>query len=452
VDVGGDTADATPPDDAETENQGSDLRPDDGRPPNIILLISDDLGLDASECYTVRDDVASTPNIRALCERGVVFDNAWAMPICSPTRASMLTGRYPYRTGVVGPAGGDAPGIDPDEMTLPRVLDAHPALGYSHANIGKWHLSGQNNSGNETPNRMGWDHFSGIIQGGVQDYFSWNKVVDGTPVQVNRYATTELVDDAIDWVGQQEEPFLLWLAFNAPHTPFHVPPATLHEQDLGPPGACPGEEELACYRAAIEAMDTEIGRLLASLPEGELDRTYVVYLGDNGTPTQVAQAPFRRLRAKNSLYEGGVHVPFVVAGPGVVDGGRRVDAIIDVTDVFATILELAGVTGSDWVPEGTVIDGASLVPYLRDPDQTPLRPWVMAQVLASSTDDPSRMGTTARDQRFKLIRFRDDSEAFYDLSVDPYEMDEILGDGPLDGDAADSYATLAALIDGVEQD
>ena len=415
---------------------------------NIILLISDDLGLDATECYAARDDAVSTPNIRALCDAGVVFEHAWAMPICSPTRASMLTGRYPHRTGVGAPSGGDQPGIEPDEFTLPRALDAHPDLGYTHANIGKWHLSGRNNSGDDTPNRMGWGHFSGIIGGAVQDFYGWNKVVDGQQIYVERYATTSLVDDAIAWLQQRDGPFVLWMAFNAPHTPYHVPPAGLHDQDLGPEGSCPAGRDLQCYRAAIQAMDAEIGRLLNALPSEVRARTNVIYLGDNGTPGGVAQSPFSRERSKDSLYEGGARVPFVIAGPAVVDGGRRVDAPIDVTDVFATILELAGVPAGAYVPEGTVVDSVSVVPYLRDPNQGPLRPWAMTQLLASNSRR-TNVGKAVRDARFKLIRFADGDELFYDLDVDPFEGEELLAAGALEGDAAQSYAALAAVLEGL---
>ena len=412
---------------------------------NIILLISDDLGLDATECYTARDDAVATPNIRALCEAGVVFDHAWAMPICSPTRASMLTGRYPHRTGVGAPSGGNQPGIEPDEFTLPQALDAHPELGYAHANIGKWHLSGRNNSGDDTPNRMGWGHFSGIIGGAVQDFYGWSKVVDGQQIYVERYATTSLVDDAVSWLDQQDGPFVLWMAFNTPHSPYHVPPAGLHTQDLGPEGGCPNGRDLECYRAAIQAMDAEIGRLLGSLPAEVRARTNVIYLGDNGTPGDVAQSPFNSERAKNSLYEGGARVPFVIAGPAVVDGGRRVDAPIDVTDVFATILELAGVPAGAFVPEGTVVDSVSVVPYLRDANQQPLRPWAMTQLLVSA-NRRTNVGKAVRDTRFKLIRFDDGDELFYDLDADPFEGEELLAAGALEGDAAESYAALAGVL------
>jgi len=425
---------------------GADAEAGPATQPNIILLIADDLGLDATECYSVVDDVASTPNIRALCEAGVVFDNAWSMPICSPTRAAMLTGRYPHRTGVGAPAGGNQPGIEPDEITLPMMLDAHPALGYTHANIGKWHLSANNNSGDDTPNRMGWGHFSGIISGGVQDFFSWSKIVNGREIYVERYATTSLVDDAIEWVDQQEGPFFLWMAFNAPHSPFHVPPEGLHTQDLGRQGACPQNRDQTCYRAAIEAMDAEIGRLLGALSPEVRAQTNIIYLGDNGTPGQVVQSPVTSNRAKASLYEGGAHVPFVIAGPAVVDGGRRVEAVMDVTDVFATVLELAGVPSNALVPAGTEIDSVSLVPYLQNPGQAPLRPWAMTQLLAWR-NQRTNVGKAVRDAHFKLIRFDDGDEEFYELRVDPFEGNELLASGPLAGDAQTSYTALAAVLD-----
>ncbi len=406
-----------------------------GGPYNLLLIIVDDLGLDHAACYGVADDIAPTPNIQALCDRGVVFDRAWATPTCSPTRAALLTGQHPYLTGVGRPSGGDTPGIDPDANTLPRAMTAQ-GLGYATANIGKWHLSGNNNRGQRVPNDLGWDHYSGLIRGAVPDYYAWPKVTDGQPSDVTNYATSEMVDDAARWLGQQQGPWFLWLALNAPHTPFHVPPADLHSYDLGPAGDCPDGQDATCYRAAIQALDAELGRLFEAIGEEEMARTLVVYLGDNGTPAGVAQDPVARTRAKDTLYEGGVHVPFVVAGPHVVGGGRRVDALVDVTDVFPTFLEAAGGTSDP------ALLGRSLLPYLKAEDTAPQRDFVLTQLYSDELD---RGGVAIRDDRFKLIRFLNADESLFDLEQDAWEGDDLLL-GDLGDDAQAGYDRLDAQL------
>jgi len=425
--------------------QSLDTSPPPPSGQNVLLIIADDLGLDHAECYGATGSLASTPTIGTLCEEGVVFANAWAMPTCSPTRAAMLTGRYPLRHGVGAPSGGSQPGLPEDEQTIPRVLNAHPDLGVTHANIGKWHLSaGMNIDGD--PNAFGWGHFSGIIQGVVNDYYAWTKVVDGVSEVVETYVTTALVDDAIAWLDAQDGPWVLWLALNAPHAPFHIPPPGLHSQSLpDTPGDCPLSKNATCYRAAIEAMDSEISRLLASMDADTRANTNIIYLGDNGSPGQVAQDPVTSKRAKGTLYEGGVHVPFVVHGPAVVEGGRSVDAIIDVTDVFATVLTLAGVDVADL--DGITIDSVSLVPYLTDPAQAPLREWTLSELYASAASN-NQPGRTIRDVRFKLIVFLDGREEFYDLLADPWETTDLLAGEALDTDAEITYDTLSATLEG----
>ncbi|MEE3181211.1 MAG: sulfatase-like hydrolase/transferase, partial [Planctomycetota bacterium] len=137
---------------------------DDKPPPvlggrNILLIISDDLGADSAACYGDAGAFASTPNIESLCQRGVVFRNTWANPLCSPTRASMLTGRYGFRTGVGHLANNNGGGLPNSEFTIPEALDANADLGYSHACFGKWHLSDRTNGGMNHPNRAGFSHF-----------------------------------------------------------------------------------------------------------------------------------------------------------------------------------------------------------------------------------------------------------------------------------------------------
>ena len=135
--------------------------------PNILLIIGDDMGVDATPGYNIGAEKPNMPNLQSLMDEGLTFDNTWTNPICAPTRSAILTGRYGYRTGVLNPT--DLSTIPTSEKTLQGYLDDNN-LGYNHALIGKWHLS---NDGN-TPNQMGIDYYAGLISGGLQDYFQWN--------------------------------------------------------------------------------------------------------------------------------------------------------------------------------------------------------------------------------------------------------------------------------------
>ena len=166
---------------------------------NIILLIADDLGTDYCGFSKDARDTARMPNIRSLLSRGVRFDNAWANPNCSPTRAGMLTGRYSFRTGVGTAISG--PGyaqLDTAEVTLGKLLKKAAPIPYATANIGKWHLNQQTQQSLAYPNYMGYDYYAGNFLGEITSYTNWKKVTNGTgPVTVTTYATTDAVNDAI---------------------------------------------------------------------------------------------------------------------------------------------------------------------------------------------------------------------------------------------------------------
>lgn len=419
---------------------GSDAGDPDAAPrtsTNVLLIIADDLGVSESICYA--DDVGPAPHLRELCERGVVFTQAWSQPICSPTRAAILTGRHGFRTGVGDVAGGGSAGIDPAELTLPRAL--HAAFGdeISSANIGKWHLSESlRNPGDSGPIEMGWQHFVGLLGGGVESYSAWPKntvdLSEDAPRYVSEdtetYITTDLIDEAIAWTGARETPWLLWLALTAPHTPIHLPPESLHTQDLD--GSDIDDRQRDYLMAMVEAMDTELGRLFDALGEETLAETTIIFVGDNGTVSAAAGGP--GARAKGSLYEGGIHVPLIIAGPQVAEGGRTVDALANVVDLYPTLLELLG------APSVAEIDGVSLVPQLRSADAQPTRTWNYADHFGPNAN-AERTGSTIRNARYKLLRLDDGGDALFDLQSDPNERRDLL-DAPLDDEADAAYAEL----------
>jgi arylsulfatase B len=437
TDVGADTA--LPEGDAVSDGEG--VAPPSS-PPNILLVIADDLGLDATPCYGWPSATANTPVLDALCAKGVRFEQAWAHPTCSPTRASMLTGRYPFRTGVGSPTGGPgSPGISIDAYSLPVALEALAPVKYAHANIGKWHLADTSNGAAESPNNLGYSFYSGLLGGTLPDYYDWTKVTNGVQFAVTNYATTETVDDAIAWLSTVDKPWFLWLAFNAPHSPFHVPPSTLYSQNLAADAACKGGARSRCFRASIEALDAELGRLLEAIDDPNLDNTVVIFIGDNGTPGQVLEG-YPDGRGKGTLYQGGIHVPLFIAGAGIVAAGRQVDSLVDATDIFATVLELAGASVPAQTPTGAPIDGQSLVPYLASSETSPIRDWVVAE-LSSSDDAFDGLDRAIRDSRYKLIQWVNGTTAFYDLSVDLMEENDLLL-GTLTAEQQTAYDALMA--------
>ncbi|MEM7129357.1 MAG: cytochrome c peroxidase [Chloroflexota bacterium] len=418
-------------------------------PDNVLLIIADDLGVDVLDRYGEGSITAPTPNLDILFDNGVFFRNAWSAPICSPTRATLLTGRYGFRTGV-GTLPGDAtnPGLLSSEFTLPNALDANPALGFAHANIGKWHLStGQGR--NAAPINFGYNHYAGSISGGIGDYFNWTKVVDGVQLDnsITNYATTENVDDAISWLttdNRQNEPWFLWLAFNAPHSPFHKPPNELHSSDsLSGDDTDISANTTAYYNAAVEAMDTEIGRLLGVLPDTVRANTTVIFIGDNGTPSQVTELPFLRGRAKGSLYEGGINVPLLISGPRVVNPNRESSALVNSVDVFATALELMDVNVNATLPSTVTIDSVSMMPYIEDTEPGSLRDWIFSEKFAETSE--AEDGKTIRNAQYKLIRYDNGDEEFYDLSQDSFEGDNLL-ENTLTTEAHINYCELTETM------
>lgn len=371
--------------------------------PNILFVITDDQGKDASAEYSLSTDLPTTPNFSALANDGVVFENLWVSPTCSPTRAALISGKYGERTNVLTP--GDA--LPVGETILQSFLKSDPATSdYSSAIIGKWHLGG----GRSGANDFGVDHFVGITTGGVQDYFDWTLNVNGTNSNSTNYVTTELTDQAIDWVSQQTQPWFLWFSFNAPHSPFHLPPNDLHARSLSGTDADINANTREYYLAAIEALDTEFGRFWNSLTPADQDNTLVLFIGDNGSPGQVIDRNIQQNGSKSSLFQGGVNTPMFVSGPGVTRRGEREDSLITHTDFFPTIVELAGGQLSSYQ------DGQSF-----------------ADLLASSTNThrdysytDSLDGWTIRNATHKLITYTDGSQDLFDLVNNPEESTDLL--------------------------
>jgi len=339
----------------------------------------------------------NTPNLDALRASGITFKNAWAAPVCTPTRATIMSGKYGIKTGVLGVPGN----LETTHTSIFKELESRTNDTYANALIGKWHLSGPSTD-YTIPSQHGIDYYEGSFRGGVSDYYSWQKVSNETVSRETAYVTSYYTDKAIDWIGNQNQPWFLWLAHNAAHTPFHEPPSDLHTTATN--------NDQGQYLAMIEAMDAEIGRLLSSIPENVLANTIIVYIGDNGTPNGVLQN-YPNRHGKGSLYQGGVHVPMIVAGAGVTRQNEEENAMVHAADIYATILELAGTD----LPGG-IYNSLSFKHLLDNTNG------------AKRTYNYSEAGNdwTIRNSQYKLIQSTDGAQEFYDLTTDPLEENNLI--------------------------
>ena len=373
--------------------------------PNILLIIADDLGKDAINGFSEGSIKPNTPNIDDIRNTGLSFNNFWSYPTCSPTRATILTGKYGYRTGVKW--AGDI--LDPSETSLQKYINDQTNNKYSTAIVGKWHLSGNNADLN--PEIFGIDYYAGLIRGEPQSYYNWMLTEDEVSTLESEYTTTKFTDIAIDWLSQQDKPWFMWLAYNAPHSPFHIPPNEMHNQG-NLPNYDNGMDAMPYYMAAIEAMDFQIGRLLNSIPSNERENTIIIFLGDNGTPNEVAQSPYLNTTVKGTLYQGGVNVPMFISGKGVTKTGNE-DNLITSTDLFATISELAGVSVDE------IHDSKSFKSLLTQ--NTTIRNFQYAERYNPPVDK-----WAISNGNYKLIEGVNGNQEFYDLNNDPYEQNNLL--------------------------
>ncbi|MEI9940105.1 MAG: sulfatase-like hydrolase/transferase [Pseudomonadota bacterium] len=437
---------------------GGDSGGEGSKRPNILLVIADDYGAESASLYpSLAGDSGEVPvpNIEALAQNGLVFDNAWASPACSMTRGTIVTGLYGYRTGVTS-VGAVMP---TDTVTLfDRITAESPD--YATAFFGKYHLGGGNidpRANGAFPDApkilqhvrdLGITNFHGILGGGLTDYFSWN-IYDsnGPAVPTTTYSTTALTNLAINYIHNQEQtrpndPWFVYQAYNAPHAangannPFEVPPPELHHVDLssvGNPAAGTYATNVPVYKANIQALDTELGRLFK---EVDLEKTVVIFLGDNGTPGPVKDKGAKIRDSKGSAYEGGVRVPFFITGAGVTRRGRTNDLVVS-SDLYATILSLTGIDVSH------VNNSYSLKPILSDAAATSGRTYSFSETSSGT----SNRHYGVKDTRFKIVSNLSKHE-LYDLVTDPWETTDLYSKP----EYAAVRATLEADIDTLNAD
>jgi len=330
--------------------------------PNILVILADDLGYGDLSSYGATD--LKTPNIDKLVAAGMRLDNFYAnCPVCSPTRASLLSGRYPDMVGVPGVIRTHITNnwgyLAPQAVLLPKLLKP---TGYHTAIVGKWHLG---LASPNTPNERGFDHFHGFLGDMMDDYYNHRRHdinymrLDEKEIDPEGHATDLFTQWAVDYVAEHaksQQPFFLYLAYNAPHTPIQPPDdwlARVKARELGI------SEKRAKLVALIEHLDDGIGKVIAALKDaGVSDNTLVIFSSDNGGQLEVGanNGPLRA--GKQDMYEGGIRVPMCVVWPGKIKPASRSDRVALTMDLYPTICEAAGAKIAH------EIDGRSILPAL----------------------------------------------------------------------------------------
>ncbi len=324
--------------------------------PNVVFILADDMGYGDMAHYG--NQIIDTPNLDRLAEQGITLTQHYsASPLCAPARAALLTGRYNHRTGAV-----DVPsnrGLDRFALEETTVADVFSRAGYATGMVGKWH-NGLHNM-RYHPNNRGFDEFVGFLNGGM-DYYNWSLDRNGNTERADgRYLTDVFSNEAVSFIDEHhDDPFFLYLAYNAPHGPLQAPDELIHKyRETGEV-----TEEVARLYAMIEAMDAGIGQVLNALSDHGLDDdTIVVFTSDNGPVLRGDldryNGPFQG--QKGQAWEGGIRVPALVRWPGRVQPGMESDEMMHFCDWLPTLASMANVA----LPNDLELDGYDATSLLR---------------------------------------------------------------------------------------
>jgi len=396
--------------------------------PNFIVILTDDQGY-ADVGFNGSDDII-TPNIDRIASEGTKFTNGYvSYAVCGPSRAGLLTGRYQGRFGF-----GRNPIIDPtDEISgMPleeqMISEVLKPVGYTSSIIGKWHMGTHEKF---RPNKRGFDHFYGFLSGGhkyfpkdltidtienAKEDWSWYKtkiMENNKRVEIDEYLTDEFSNEAVNFIErEQDKPFFLYLAYNAPHTPLQASKEYLdrntHIKDM----------ERRTYAAMVTAVDDGVGRILAKLDElGIDDKTMVIFLSDNGGARNKGSNNGELRGFKGGYFEGGIHVPFAVRWPGKVPAGQVYQNPVSSLDILGTF---AGITQAPIAKERP-LDGVNLMPFITGIDKG-----IPHDVLFWRAFDQGTLAT--RRGNSKAINSDREGNHLFNLAKDLSENNNLLSD------------------------
>ncbi|UCD51326.1 MAG: arylsulfatase [Phycisphaerales bacterium] len=367
-------------------------------PPNVLLIMTDDQGW--GDIRSHGNALINTPVADRLASEGARFERFFVSPVCAPTRASLLTGRYHLRTGTHGVTRGYET-MRSEEST---VAEALKQAGYATGCFGKWHNGAHYP---HHPKGQGFDEFLGFCAGHWNNYFDTTLDHNGTPVKTKGFISDVLTDAACQFIkANRHRPFFCYVPYNAPHGPFQVPDKYFDKYK-----AHGLEDKLACIYGMCENLDDNMGRLLRCLDEWKLrDNTIVLFLTDNGPNSDRFNGGMKG--RKGSVDEGGVRVPLFVRWPGRIEPGTQIPQISAHVDLFATILALCAVPVPATLPQ----DGISLAPLLKGD----ARDWPDRRLFTfrSPGGNAENMLGAVRTQRWRAVKGRR-GWRLYDMIADP---------------------------------
>jgi len=396
--------------------------------PNVIVILVDDLGLTDLSCYG--SQFYETPNIDQLAKDGVKFTQAYSSStVCSPTRAALLTGKYPARLHLTDwipgyPSPADklkSPTwqkfLSPDEITLAQQFKS---AGYSTVLIGKWHLApNEKDADAYSPLKYGFDlNIGGNHLGQPGSFFSPYKIPTLTDGPVGEFLTDRESVEAVKFIEQnQDKPFFLYLAHYAVHQPIAGKPEVIKKFEQKDTRHL--KQNNATYAALISSVDDSLGKIRATLQRLKLsDNTIIVFTSDNGGLTKVTDnSPARA--GKGSAYEGGVRVPFIIYGPAITTPNSSVATPIQTIDIYPTLVEMSGITAKP-----STVDGLSLAQLLKSHTALASRDlyWHYPHYHTGGATPHS----TIRSGDYRLVHFYEDNrDELYNLATDPSETKDL---------------------------
>jgi arylsulfatase B len=401
--------------------------------PNIVILLADDLGW---ADVGFHDSEIQTPNIDRLASQGVRFERFYSFPVCSPTRSALMTARSPMRYGIIYSVvrPWSTYGLPPREHLMPQSFQA---TGYQTAMTGKWHLG--HSYERQLPNSRGFDRSYGHLNGAI-DYFThereggldWHR--NGSSLREEGYSTYLIGAEAMRIIKSRDKakPLFLYVPFNSPHSPLQAPRDVLDKY------AGIADRRRRTFAAMVDAMDTTIGKILATLDgEGISRETLVLFFSDNGGPINAGARNTPLRGAKATTFEGGIRVPAVMRWPGRIREGGTVSQVMTAMDVFPTFAAVAGVASRNSLP----LDGKNMWPAITGGAVTP------REDLFFAVEARSTIYLAVHHREWKLVRQISTSDnsatnLLFNINDDPCEKNDV---------AAEHTALVKDLVERIEK-